>query len=262
MVSRTSRKKNKGRERKAKKLETERARVRELWQGWAAGTVAFTPDSESILCDHGCGLVPEMDHLVSSFMDTYFNNWDNMLITKNMRNALQMHPKVWNDDSYKQISISILIRIGTKRRGDPYVEASLTLAKSIVILEHLDPNNGTGSLSMTLLSRRVSTKMRDLDIDAIRSSMRRDSLKFYSKRVTCSCLQSMHQEARKTIPKMGVCSSCKKVKGRVALSVCSRCMIHQYCSRECQVSAWAGHKKDCDIFFSTHESDSSNKINR
>ena len=58
----------------------------------------------------------------------------------------------------------------------------------------------------------------------------------------------MHLEARKTIPKMGKCFNCKVEKERVDLSVCNRCMVMQYCSRECQVAAWPSHKLDCDVY--------------
>ena len=85
------------------------------------------------------------------------------------------------------------------------------------------------------------------------SSGLRDALKFYSKRTPCSCLKSMRQEARKTIPKMGRCYGCKEEKERASLSVCSRCMVTHYCSRECQVTHWPKHKRECDHFVNAHK---------
>jgi len=79
------------------------------------------------------------------------------------------------------------------------------------------------------------------------SSDMRDALKFFRKRTACKCLKKLHLEARKTTPKMGRCGNCSQEKERVSLSVCSRCMATQYCSRECQVAAWPKHKKGCDI---------------
>ena len=67
MVS-SSRKKTKGRERKAKKAEAERARVRNSWLGWAAGDKKVTGITTK--CNHGC-LVPSEDHPVSTFMDGF-----------------------------------------------------------------------------------------------------------------------------------------------------------------------------------------------
>ena len=80
----------------------------------------------------------------------------------------------------------------------------------------------------------------------------RDLLKFYRKRMTCSCLKKMHLEARKAYPKVGACDHCRVVQDRSLLMVCSRCMVAPYCSRECQVAASPGHRTDCDIFVRAH----------
>ena len=119
---------------------------------------------------------------------------------------------------------------------------SIRMAKAIVILENY---NVTGSLVETIHSPKVATKMRDHQPTI--SSGRRDALKFFSKRVSCSCLKERYQEARRTQPKMGLCYGCDEEIERVALSVCSRCMITQYCSRECQVANWPIHKVECDM---------------
>jgi hypothetical protein len=72
-------------------------------------------------------------------------------------------------------------------------------------------------------------------------------------------LKKMHLEARKTIPKVGFCWHCKDEKERVLLSVCSRCMIDQYCSRECQLANLSGHKKDCDAYVHANAKASTSK---
>jgi len=76
----------------------------------------------------------------------------------------------------------------------------------------------------------------------------RELLKFFRKRITCKCLKKMHLEARKTQPKLGVCFHCNQVKERALLMVCSRYMMSQYCSKECQVAALPVHRKDCDDY--------------
>ena len=94
--------------------------------------------------------------------------------------------------------------------------------------------------------RVVISKNRDLE--SLLSSISRDILKFFRKRITCKCLKKMHLEARKSTPKMGICWGCDKEMERVSLPVCSQCMVAQYCSRKCQVAVWPEHKKHCDEY--------------
>jgi len=139
--------------------------------------------------------------------------------------------------------MNIMTRMGTNSiLSGANLSRSLTIATLITLLENYD---GNGCLNKTINSRGVATKLRDHDVRS--SSVRRDALKFYSKRISCSCLKEMYQEARRTLPKTGICFGCQKEKERVALSVCSRCMIEQYCSRDCQVANWPVHKRDCGI---------------
>ena len=98
--------------------------------------------------------------------------------------------------------------------------------------------------------RVVESKARDL----LRGSDNmRDVLKFYRKRVACSCLKDIHLEARKTLPKLGVCFCCESVKERALLMVCSRCRYSQYCSRKCQIADWPKHKRTYDTCFRVHK---------
>ena len=53
---------------------------------------------------------------------------------------------------------------------------------------------------------------------------------------------------------MGKCTYCHEEKERASLSVCSRCMISEYCSRECSISAWPSHKLDCNVYYEYHHS--------
>lgn len=222
--------------------------MRSLWVGWHA----FCP------CGHGCDdiLIPndllslEIDHPVSSFMDQFFNHdrlsrdgWCNTLQTAQGETVL-------NDEKYRGVVSSILIRIGTNMLlNGEHLDWVSTLAKAIAVLETFGGEDII--IDTAFYNRKLQTKMRDLQ--SYVGSVRRDVLKFYSKRVSCKCLVEMHQETRRTIPKMGMCYGCKEEMERVSLSVCSRCMIIQYCSRECQVSHWPRHIKDCDMLTSAHK---------
>ena len=72
MVS-SSRKKNKGRDRKAKKAQAERAKTRNVWSSWATGDEKVT--EMTITCNHGCVVPNDLDHPVSSFMDDFTTRW-------------------------------------------------------------------------------------------------------------------------------------------------------------------------------------------
>ena len=252
----SSRKRNKGKaERKAKQVENERVEARNAWQNFARGVVHEEIVSQ---CDHGFGVMMQAgdNHPLSIFMDTYFINWNKKLGT--LENALltyNKHPEVWKDYSYRKMAINILLCIGTNlilgtkpEDGRPSYVGANYLIDAILLLEQF---NGESNMDSVVHSRDVATKRRDLLYAD--SGVIRDELKFYSKRISCSCLKGLYSKARETLPKLGSCYGCGEVKERASFMVCSRCRIHQYCSRECQVKIWPTHQEDCDILVHFHE---------
>ena len=236
----SSRKRNKGKDRKAKKEETKRLNTRNLWLNW-------TRNGE---CDHGCAVKVPDDHPVMSFLDLLFTNVrDNMELFENSGDTLQKYPEVWTNDTSLDMAINILTNIGTNMllSSDVSIGKSMYIANIIVLLEHYA---GEENIRFTLYNPIVARKMRSLD--PVVSSGRRDALKFYRKRLSCKCLKKLHLEARK-LPKTAKCHSCQKECGRSALSICSRCTIYQYCSRECQVADRPEHKAYCDLLLSFNQ---------
>jgi len=238
----SSRKRNKGKDRKAKQLakkeENERAFAHEIWQSVYSSTE----------CDHGCGMVtPADDHPVSNFMDQFIINAHHkgMTVLQNLKDTLETHTHIWNNESHRKLIIDIMVCMGTNMllHGDVNMSWVTCLVQSLIVLEKY---NGTNDLDSVIHSRVVMLKWRQLYIGT--KCVERDVLKFYRKRTTCKCLKNMHLEARKAIPKMGFCWGCDKDMERVLLSLCSRCMISQYCSRRCQVADWSKHESVCDQF--------------
>ena len=235
----SSRKRNKGKDRKAKQLakkeESERADAHKIWRGFHS----------NMGCDHGCAMMISDDHPVSTFMDQFIINlqYKSQAVSQNMMNLFETHTQIWNDESYKEVVTGILVSIGTNMLLNETEFWPVYIAGVIVVLEHHD---SLSDIDSVFNSRAVRSKSRDLYTGGTNSSERRDVLKFYRKRTSCKCLKKMHLEARKASPKMGVCHNCNKEMERVSLSVCSRCMIDHYCSRECQVAAWPEHERDCD----------------
>ena len=255
-----SRKRNKGKERKAKKAELElerieiesqreavrnhwliRAEVRDVWQEFARGEGEVRQIHWSVECNHGTSLVipDDVNHPVTSFMDSLFlhvaHNPNNVNVEKYLRDTFTRHQEVWDNKRYREMAVNIFIAIGTnsmlsKKRADSF------LAHAIVVLENYD------GINKTLNGPVIAAKLRDL---LGSSAKHRDELKFYRKRTTCSCLKDMHLEARKTLPKLGICHHCGEEKERRLLMVCGKCKISQYCSKECQSASWPAHKSGC-----------------
>jgi len=240
----SSRKRNKGKERKAKKLEKveiERADANKIWQEL----------KNCVECMHGNDTAISNDHPVSKFLDEFFVLWERrqQSFYTTLNDMLQKHPQVWTDKDNRELAIQTFLSIGTNMLLVDDADTDNTspardMVKTIIVLEHHDSSEGF-TLESSVLDHAALVKKREIDSDV--SSTRRDVLKFYRKRLPCKCLKRMHLDARKLIPKMGKCYYCKIEKERVELSVCSRCMISQYCSRECQVEHWRrrNHEKVC-----------------
>ena len=242
----SSRKRNKGKDRKAKKLEKdeiERVKANGIWQGWKNLKVG---------CLHGRdNMTIPNDHPVSKFMDEFFIHWDDRRygIELILNGMLKPHRQVWTDDDLRALAILTFTSIGTNMLlvdDDNVNKGALDIAKTITVLEHYDSSEGP-DLSSSLYSGPAASKMRDIGNGTI--STKRDLLKFYRKRISCKCLKRMHLEVRKSTPKMGKCSHCQEEKVRASLLVCSECMISQYCSKECQVAGIAAHQSDCCVYW-------------
>ena len=243
----SSRKRNKGKDRKAKKVEKDRVRINQLWWGWIMGD----PQEGSIIqCHHGTNVENLEDgHPVSIFMDDFFTCWydKQMHVMEILNDLFPSHRGVYNSDEYRNMAIKIFTRIGTNMisTGRNHNTSNAGgFAKVITILEHYDC---TGDIIASIYSRNAASKCRDIEYYYI-SNNKRDILKFYRKRTTCKCLKKMHLEARKCLLKKGICSRCKHEAVRWSLSVCSKCMVTQYCTRECQVADWPEHEENCSLF--------------
>ena len=250
MPSSGNRKKNKGKVRKAKKEEAERALVHSTLKDWANG---LRGDGTVVTqCNHGLAEVPDASHPVSSFMHTFFYGDRNKEIHKHTIRMVATN-LIDNNECYRKLAVQMLIRIAASNliysKGVDVCFA-WGLTTTIMALENYDERfDVNDNYCLARRHRIVLPKNRVVGV----GTSKREVLKFYRKRMNCKCLKKMHLEARKTLPKLGACAHCYEVKERDLLMACSRCMICEYCSKECQVAASPNHRGVCDKFFGTHE---------
>jgi len=175
-----------------------------------------------------------ISHPVLSFINDYFNSVEIM-------ETLEMHTEVLSD-SHRKLAIDILTLIGANLMLNNMEDGKEAFA--ILVLEKYGESQAR-DFDATLRSRDVTKKAAFLTMP--RSSINRDLLKFFRKRINCKCLKKMHLKARKTQPKLALCEHCNQAKERRLLMVCSRCRISQYCSRECHVAATPEHRLHCNV---------------
>ena len=189
----TSSKRNKAKERKAKKVEkqeSDRARVRMAWTGWALGTIIGDNGNGRTItqCDHGCDLtIPDEDenHPVCAFMDAFFANvFKEEDLLYHLTDIFNDVPQVTENRDYKKMVVKILTRIGTNMTIDcsntteslllwMNKTGSRAVARAIVIIENYDH----GGFDSVFGKRCAAAKLRDLN--TVEDSTRRDLLKFY-----------------------------------------------------------------------------------
>jgi len=227
----SSRKRNKGKERKAKALiakEEKEADVRRKWLSWAS--------PKDVACCHSMKTIPAQDHIVSKFISKLWEPWSegerrtNSTIERftpatlaNLEKSFSNMPMVWQDEDLRQTAINVLLSIGVNillyRLDHPIlVEMAAT---QIALLQNYD---GKGDYKSVMFA--AAQVIRDVS-----GGGERHTIRFFAKRITCSCLKALNSQVKKEQPKTGICDGCLRVAKRETLMVCSRCELVQFCSK-------------------------------
>ena len=212
-----SRKRAKGKERKANAVVRRAEARRSLW----TTKVMMDEKDRSIRCNHGHGgssIIPPKDHPVSTFMDMFatlsLDEEEEVTIYDLMKDLYINHPLVWGNSSYRIKARSLLLSIGmnsiVQDLDREYVTAN-SFARACLVLESC---HGREEDFDSFFHRARG------NVFKMNGGNQRDVLKFYSKRISCSCLKQRYKWARSRLPKTGKCDGCGKKCDRSSLLLC------------------------------------------
>jgi hypothetical protein len=245
------RKREKGRARKAKAAAAELAATQQVspvnarasaqhamvgsqeWRIWAM--VGMTQG-----CNHGCPVLPAPDHAVSLFMDAM---WPRSGVQQSadhfILNTFYNHRQVWDNATLRKLALNIVVSIGTNIILG--IDNRIKLAYLAVTIATMEQYNGNGEDGFALAIWQGSFMAEDL-----LGGGEREIIRFFLKRISCTCLNAKYSLIKKSIPtRICGCSICKQVKVRSSMMLCGRCKIRQYCCEECQAADWPNHKTTC-----------------
>ena len=167
----SSRKRNKGKERKAKKVQSQRANVREIWWGFTTRKNITTQTD----CDHGYTLIPnDFDHPVSKYLDEFYlqicDKDDGIRV---LRSTFDTHPQIWNDANNRDMLLNVLVRIGTNMLllehnaslWESYPTNWLQPSRVVEMILTFHVYGETMNINSAFLSQNVIAKTRDLAPD-------------------------------------------------------------------------------------------------
>jgi hypothetical protein len=194
-------------------------------------------------CNHGCPVLPAPDHAVSLFMDDLWahagaqESPDRFILGK-----FDNHRQVWDNATLRKLALDIVVSIGTNYiildKDHHGIKLAGRLAVTIFLLEHY---NGNGKQNF-----HVAVCKATLVADDVKWGGEREGIRFYLKRISCTCLKAKYSLVKKLQPtRTSGCVICKQIKVRSSMMLCGRCKLTQYCSKECQAADWPIHKCEC-----------------
>ena len=229
-----SRKKAKGRARKAKAKE---------------GNLILHNDS---VCRHGCASISKEDSCYKFIKQ--FEVELNAVHSSNVQclqdacdiimerlEADSQFRAIWDTESIQKELVPLFLCLGTnillhnsaniKKYSIGRQMAAVVAITALHALHEFDVDN-------VMASRKDRSSLRDLE-----DGLDYDIIRFFAKRTSCQCLKKMYSQV-KSRPK-AVCEICHVVKDRKLLYLCAGCRYYIYCSVECQSIQWTSHKPFC-----------------
>jgi len=221
----SSRKRTKGQERK------KHAATRQQWESWTRGNT----------CNHGCNVIPPPEHAVSKFMNSLweYNLGKTSSPVERMAFTFKHHNPIMRDSKLRKMAIALMLRVAT----DMLLDADH---------RNRDIDGGGEAVEILLLEECdgvdfYSTVMKSWgSIRDLTGGGEREMIKFFHKRIQCTCLTNLYMNAKKSQPvKLGTCDCCNEKKDRRSLLLCGRCRSVNYCNKHCQATHYAEHESIC-----------------
>ncbi|KAL9187327.1 hypothetical protein ACHAXT_001430 [Thalassiosira profunda] len=144
--------------------------------------------------------------------------------------------ELWEDSALKQTVKGVFLLKGIEELLNEDGESRLLCAICLISISMLEND-------MAPLEDKQFMRLHDAT-----SGCKRTMIKFFRKRASCSCLDTMYAELKASNPTTAVCDFCSQRKERCTVMLCAGCRRKQYCGRECQVAHWPEHKVACKEF--------------
>ena len=249
------RKRNQGKARRAAKAKAREAaddREENNQTANSSGQPLMAQMIDEQKCKHGFN--PSVSTDITQFVGAFHASF----MTSNRRKTLSLRlddasnatwyefAVVWKDSAKMEMAISTCLSVGTQHclEGD-YLNARNWATFAKFFEQHI---------AVELKQTQAQIYWPKIE-DTYFGDEEHTLVKFFRHRIPCSCLDEKYKEV-KSITKMGLCYNpqCsipgRKVE-RSKTKYCSRCRNVTYCSRQCQVADWSGHKPLCDKFAAT-----------
>lgn len=134
-------------------------------------------------------VLPESGHAVSNFIESVLVSDDQKL-----RDLFE----VFNDDMFRELAIDILVRIGTFACNDCNNGNAMGAAKNIAFhILTLESYNGEGD---DLIAAMFRSGM-GLTVSDLKNGGEREVIRFFTKRIKCSCLKARYKQIKVSHPK-------------------------------------------------------------
>jgi hypothetical protein len=199
-------------------------------------SVASSPSD--VLCNHRCPTIPDPSHPVAKFMNSLKGHEKAGPLIGVMKNSFKHHREVWEVAALRKMAIGVLVTMGTNIILSGDHDFGIDFTHFFTLLEEYD---SSGDLDAAEFASTPT--IRDVRL----GGGERELIRFYSKRIICSCLKEKYSQAKQSQPKiMGRCTKCDGERERKSLMPSVRGKIAQYCCIECQVADWPKHKVVCN----------------